>query len=171
MTLDDSRAERIARVRKRITAAAIDILAILVVSGAAWWGLRADLSASVAVVALAYYSISTATLGHGLGSRLLEDRSWRRPEKPALPAEPSLQDTLLERMREVKGLPRAARARDGGRHPGHAHRHDHPHAICALSSPPAPRTRSYLFSLAAGSAIVLKYSIASDGTQSCSSSS
>ena len=54
---------------------------------------------------LGYYSISTAVLGQGLGSRLLEDRSWRRPRKPTLSAEPSLQDTLLERMREVKGLP------------------------------------------------------------------
>lgn len=105
MTLEDGRAERIARVRKRVLATAIDLVAVLTVSGAAWWGLHADLSASVAVVALGYYSISTAVLGQGLGSRLLEDRSWRRPRKPTLSAEPSLQDTLLERMREVKGLP------------------------------------------------------------------
>jgi len=65
-------------------------------------------TASVAVVALGYYSISMAVFGHGLGSRLLENRSWRRPKKPTkkptLSAEPSLQDTLLERMREAKGF-------------------------------------------------------------------
>lgn len=104
MTLEDGRGERIARVRKRVLATAIDLVAVLTVSGAAWWGLHADRSASVAVVALAYYSISTAVLGQGLGSRLLEDRSWRRPKKPAAAAGPSLSDTLLERMREVKGL-------------------------------------------------------------------
>jgi helix-turn-helix protein len=104
MTLDDGRGERIARVRKRITAAAIDLVAVLLLSGVAWWGLHADLWASAAVVAVGYYSISTAALGYSLGSRLLEDRSWRRPKKPTLSAAPSLQDTLLERMREVKGL-------------------------------------------------------------------
>jgi hypothetical protein len=104
MTLDDGRIERLARVRKRVTAAAIDLVAVLVVSGVAWWSLHVDLPVSVAVVALAYYTICTAALGHGLGSRLLEDRSWRRPKKPSVRAEPSLQDTLLERMREVKGL-------------------------------------------------------------------
>jgi transcriptional regulator with XRE-family HTH domain len=104
MTLDDCRLERGARVRKQVTAAAIDLVAVLAVSGVVWWGLHVDLPVSVAVVALGYYTIGTAVLGYGLGSRLLEDRSWRRPKKPSLPAEPSLQDTLLERMREVKGL-------------------------------------------------------------------
>lgn len=104
MTLNEDRVQRMARVRKRITAAAVDLVAVLVVSGAAWWGLHADLPASVAIVALSYYSIGMAVFGHGLGSRLLEDRSWRRPKKPTPPAEPSLQDTLLERMREVRGF-------------------------------------------------------------------
>jgi helix-turn-helix protein len=104
MTLDDGRIERLARVRKRVTAAAIDLVVVLAGSGIVWWSLHVDLPTSVAIVALGYYTIGTAALGYGLGSRLLEDRSWRRPKKPSLPAEPSLQDTLLERMREVKGL-------------------------------------------------------------------
>jgi len=104
MTLDDGRVERLARVRKRVTAAAIDLVAVLLVSGVVWWRLHLDLPVSVAVVAVGYYTIGTAALCYGLGSRLLEDRSWRRPKKPSLPAEPSLQDTLLERMREVKGI-------------------------------------------------------------------
>jgi hypothetical protein len=104
MTLDDGRRERLARVWKRVTAAAIDLVVVLAASGVLWWSLHVDLPVSVAVVALGYYSIGTATLGYGLGSRVLEDRSWRRPKKPSLRAEPSLQDTLLERMREVKGL-------------------------------------------------------------------
>jgi transcriptional regulator with XRE-family HTH domain len=103
MTLDDGRRERLARVRKRITAAAIDLVVVLAVSGVVWWSLHVDLPVSVAVVALGYYTIGTAVLGYGLGSRLLENRSWR-PKKPSSPAEPSLQDMLLERMREVKGL-------------------------------------------------------------------
>ena len=104
MTLDDRRTERVARVRKRVTAAAIDLVVVLVVSGIVWWTLHVDLPVTIAVVALGYYTIGTAVLGYGLASRLLEDRSWRRPAKPSAPAEPSLQDTLLERMREVKGL-------------------------------------------------------------------
>jgi hypothetical protein len=104
MTLDDGRRERLARVRKRVTAAAIDLVVVLAGAGIVWWSLQVDLPVSVAVVALGYYTVGTAALGYGLGSRLLEDRSWRRPKKSSLPAEPSLQDTLLERMREVKGL-------------------------------------------------------------------
>ena len=104
MTFDDGRIERLARVRKRITGAAIDLVAVLVVSTVVWWSLHVDLPVSVAVVALGYYTIGTAALGYGLGLRLLENRSWRRPKKPSLPAVPSLQDTLLERMREVKGI-------------------------------------------------------------------
>jgi len=104
MTLDDGRIERFARVRKRVAAAAIDLVAVLVVAAVVWWRLHVDWPVSVVVVALGYYTLVTAALGYGLGSRLLEDRSWRRPKKPSLPAEPSLQDTLLERMREVKGI-------------------------------------------------------------------
>lgn len=104
MTLDDDRAARIARARKRIVAATIDAAAVLVLSGVAWWGLHVELSASVAFVALGYYSVATAAFGQGLASRLLEDRSWRRPNKPMPSAEAASQDTLLARIREAKGL-------------------------------------------------------------------
>jgi transcriptional regulator with XRE-family HTH domain len=102
MTLADGTPERLARSRKHLLAAALDLGAVVVLSGLAWWLLRADVWASAAVVALGYYSASTATLGRSPASRLLDNRGWRRPAPAPAPAEPA--DTLLSRLREAKGL-------------------------------------------------------------------
>ena len=74
-------------------------------SGAAWWGLHADLSASVAVVALGYYYYRHGRAGTRPRITIAGGSELAPPEETDSAAEPSLQDTLLERMREVKGLP------------------------------------------------------------------
>jgi cytoskeleton protein RodZ len=101
MTLADGPPERLARSRKHLLAAALDMAAVVILSGLAWWLMGADVWASAAVIALGYYSAGTATLGRSPGSRLLESRGWRRPA-PAAVGEPP--DTLLSRLREAKGL-------------------------------------------------------------------
>ena len=97
MTLADTRTERLARARKRMLAAAIDVAVVLVVCGAASWVLQADVRTSGTVVALGYYSIATAALGRSFGSRWLENRRWMRSKRPRLlPASPT---ALLARLR------------------------------------------------------------------------
>jgi transcriptional regulator with XRE-family HTH domain len=103
MTLADGAPERLARVRQHLLAAALDLAAVVALSGLAWWLMRADVWASGAVVALAYYSAGTATLGRSPGSRLLETRGWRR-SRSAPVAAGEQPDTLLTRLREAKGL-------------------------------------------------------------------
>ena len=104
MTLADDTPERRARSRKQLQAAALDLGVVVILSAVAWWFMRADVWASAAIIALGYYSAGTATLGRSLGSRLLENRGWRR-SRPA-PALDSARapDTLLSRLREAKGL-------------------------------------------------------------------
>lgn len=104
LTLAGGWSERVARARTRIAAAAIDLIAVLVLSGAAWWVIAADIWTTGAVVALGYYSIGTMALGRSAGSRILEDRSWRRAGNRATAAATAPQDGLLARLREAKEL-------------------------------------------------------------------
>jgi transcriptional regulator with XRE-family HTH domain len=104
LTLADDRPERLAKLRTQLAAAGIDLAGVLTLSGVGW-SIGADLGPSTAVAAIGYYSIGTAVLGRSFGSRCLEDRSWRRPTKPAsTPMPADAPDTLLARMREAKGL-------------------------------------------------------------------
>ena len=111
MTLDVSAAERFAKARTRLAAAAIDIAAVCVVSAAAWWVLQAGVWICGSVVAVAYYSIGTAVLGRSVGSLCLEERRWRRPVSPSSP--PAVTEPLFAQLREIysraassdKGLP------------------------------------------------------------------
>src|SRR5688572_3593666 len=59
LTLDEDAVARLARARKRMAAAVIDIVVVLTLSGAAWWTMNADIWASGALVTLSYYSIGT----------------------------------------------------------------------------------------------------------------
>ena len=103
MTLADDAPERLARTRRHLTAAALDLIAVVSLSVLAWWLMHADVWASGAIIALGYYSAGTAALGRSPGSRLLDSRGWRRPRAAsASPTEPG--DTLLSRLREAKGL-------------------------------------------------------------------
>ena len=104
MTLAEGRPERFARARARLAAAALDLIVVLGLSGVAWWTLPADIWVSGGVIALAYYSIGTAALGRSPGTRLLEDQGWRRTVTTPPPAASDPQDTLVSRLREVKGL-------------------------------------------------------------------
>jgi hypothetical protein len=104
LTLAEGRSARFARARTHIAAATIDLIAVLGLSGAAWWLVGGDIWASGAVVALGYYSIGTAALGRSAGSRMLEDHSWRRAGKTATAAAAAPQDGLLARLREAKEL-------------------------------------------------------------------
>ena len=105
MTLDDGRPERLARVRKRVTAA----------------GDRPGCRLLVVWSRVVESARRPAGKRRGRRARLLHHRHGRARTRPriaiaggselappeetdSLPAEPSLQDTLLERMREVKGL-------------------------------------------------------------------
>jgi transcriptional regulator with XRE-family HTH domain len=103
MTLADGAPERLARSRRHLLAAALDLAAVVALSGLAWWLMRGDVWASGAIVALAYYSAGTATLGRSPGSRLIDGRGWRR-SRPAPVAAAEQPDTLLTRLREAKGL-------------------------------------------------------------------
>jgi hypothetical protein len=103
MTLAAEPAEKFDRARKRIAAASIDLGVVLVASGAAWWAMGADVWISATVVALAYYSFGTASLGGSVGSRCLENNNWRRRKGSAsAPASPY---RLFAQLREMKGLP------------------------------------------------------------------
>jgi transcriptional regulator with XRE-family HTH domain len=103
LTLAAEPAETFDKARKRIAAAAIDLGVVLILSGAAWWTLRTDVWMSATVVALAYYSLGTAALGSTVGSRCLENTSWRRTKGSA--SEPAPSGTLFAQLREIKGLP------------------------------------------------------------------
>jgi hypothetical protein len=103
MTLAVDPAEKFDKARKRIAAATIDLGVVFIASGAAWWGIQADVWMSATFVALAYYSLGTAALGGSVGARCLENSSWRRrKESASASASP---DTLLAQLREIKGLP------------------------------------------------------------------
>jgi transcriptional regulator with XRE-family HTH domain len=103
LTLAPEPAETFDKARKRIAAAAIDLGVVLIVSGAAWWAMGADVWISATSVALAYYSLGTAALGSSVGTRCLENSSWRRTKGSAsTPASPG---TLFAQLRELKGLP------------------------------------------------------------------
>jgi hypothetical protein len=86
-----------------MTAAAIDLGVVLIASVAAWWTIGAHFATGAAAVALVYYSLGTAALGSSVGSRCLEDSSWRRTKGSA--AASSAPDTLFAQLREIKGLP------------------------------------------------------------------
>jgi transcriptional regulator with XRE-family HTH domain len=103
MTLAMEPAEKFHQARRRIAAATIDLGVVLIASGAAWWAMRADVWMIATSVALAYYSLGTAALGRSVGSRCLEDRSWRRRKGSASAA--ASPDTLFAQLREIKGLP------------------------------------------------------------------
>jgi transcriptional regulator with XRE-family HTH domain len=103
MTLAPGPSERFERTRKRMTATAIDLGVVLIVSAAAWWTTGADLWMGAAVVALAYYSVGTAALGGTVGCRCLEDTSWRRTK--GSPSSSATSDALFAQLREIKGLP------------------------------------------------------------------
>jgi transcriptional regulator with XRE-family HTH domain len=105
LTLAGGRTERLEKARNHVTAATIDLAVVLSLSTLAWWLIQADLWATGALVSLAYYSLGTAAIGSSPGMRILEDRSWRRPGKSGSYADPVVQDILLSRMREAKGLP------------------------------------------------------------------
>jgi hypothetical protein len=83
LTLDEDAVARLARARKRMAAAVIDIVVVLTLSGAAWWTMNADIWASGALVTLSYYSIGTVIFGHSLGSRAFENNSWRHRKTSA----------------------------------------------------------------------------------------
>ena len=104
MTLAEAAPDRVARTRKHLLAAALDLGVVLSLSALAWWFMRADVWASGAIVALGYYSAGTATLGQSPGSRLLEDRGWRRSRPAPASAAARPTDSLLSRLRETKGL-------------------------------------------------------------------
>jgi transcriptional regulator with XRE-family HTH domain len=105
LTLAEGTTERLEKARNHVTAATIDLALVLSLTALAWWLIHADLWATGALVSLAYYSLGTAAIGSSPGMRILEDRSWRRAGKSGSHADPVLQDTLLSRMREAKGLP------------------------------------------------------------------
>lgn len=73
----DDPGERIARVSKRLTAAAVDATAVAVVSGATTLLLHADFWMTGALVALTYYSISSVVFGRGFGVHWLDPRRVR----------------------------------------------------------------------------------------------
>ena len=103
MTLAAEPSEKFDKTRKRIAAAAIDLGVVLVASASAWWTFGADVWVSATVVALAYYSLGTAALGGSVGSRCLENSSWRRTKgSTSASAAP---DSLFAQLREIKGLP------------------------------------------------------------------
>ena len=103
MTLASEPAETFDRTRKRTGAAAIDLGVVLIASAGAWWTIGADFWTGAAVVALVYYSLGTAALGSSLGSRCLENSSWRRTN--GTPSPSAAPDTLFAQLREIKGLP------------------------------------------------------------------
>jgi transcriptional regulator with XRE-family HTH domain len=103
LTLAAEPAEKFDKTRKRMAAAAIDLGVVLIASAAAWGTIGADIWVGATVVALAYYSLGTAALGGSVGSRCLENSSWRRTKGPA--SAPAAPGTLFARLREIKGLP------------------------------------------------------------------
>lgn len=102
MTLDEDSAARFARARKRGPAALIDIVVVLIVSGAAWWTMKADIWASGALVALSYYSIGTVIFGHSLGSRVFENSSWRK--RKTSPSTSAVSDSWLVPLRRLASV-------------------------------------------------------------------
>jgi transcriptional regulator with XRE-family HTH domain len=81
LTLATSGDEGATRAARRLRAAAIDALIILIVSCAAAWSMQKALGATAAIIAVAYYSMATISGGLTVGSRWMRDRSplrWKR---------------------------------------------------------------------------------------------
>lgn len=93
LTLADGRSDRAARVRTRIVAAAIDAAIVIGASLAVALALHTDPGASMAGVALAYYSMATVSLGRGVGARWIADRRVARWKRGA-PAPPRSQSSV-----------------------------------------------------------------------------
>ena len=121
LTLGTDRTERVAKVGRHVAAAAVDAGVVFVVSAAAVLWISADFWASVASIALIYYSIGTASVGCSFGTQLLIHRRSTRWKKAA--STPPAQDSLLDRVRRLRELsmPRpGATARDMARVPWNA---------------------------------------------------
>ena len=104
--LDEDEANWFTKARTRLAAVMIDLIVVLIVSGAAWWVLQTDVWASATIVAACYYSLGTATMGCSLGSRCLDNRSWRRSRQSASPAERP--GSLFARLRQIQDLSKSA---------------------------------------------------------------
>jgi transcriptional regulator with XRE-family HTH domain len=110
LTLAEDAVQPFAETRTRLRAAALDLAIVLVVSSAAWSAMQAWSPIEFGVlacglsVAIAYHSIGTVVFGRSIGSRLLEDRSWRRSAAGAVPAGQTAVDTLFDQLRGIKGL-------------------------------------------------------------------
>jgi hypothetical protein len=99
MTLEVTATDRLARLRKRAAAAAIDLVTVLVLAVGAWWMLRTDPGMTAATVAVAYYAAGTTALGRSAGSRWIEGRPWRPARATPAPPEPA--DPLFAQWREI----------------------------------------------------------------------
>lgn len=118
MTLVEGPVERMAKTRRRVAAATIDTGVMLAVWVPAWWLINADFWTSATVIAVGYYTLGTMTLGRSFGSRWLDSTGWRKAEKTiGREPVPESPDTLLARLRSMKGLPEAADASTTGELP------------------------------------------------------
>jgi len=109
MTLAEGQAEAVAKVRKRIIAAAIDAGIVCLLWAVAVWVTQAGIQAMAVTVTFGYYSIATMALGRSVGCQWLENRHWKRAMRMRpLSASP---DTLRGRLDSIKGL---ADPPDGG---------------------------------------------------------
>lgn len=118
MTLVEGPVERMVKTRRRVAAATIDTGVMLALWMSAWWLINADIWASATVIAVGYYTLGTMTLGRSFGSRWLDRNGWRRTsgrtDRGAVTESP---DTLLGRLRGMKGLPEIADAPTTGELP------------------------------------------------------
>jgi hypothetical protein len=103
MTLAEGQAETIAKVQKRIVAAAIDAGIVCVLCAVAVWVTQAGIQAMAVTVALGYYSIATVALGRSVGCHWLENRHWKGAARMRPPS--ASPDTLRGRLDSIKGLP------------------------------------------------------------------
>jgi cytoskeletal protein RodZ len=83
MTLADGPPERLARSRKHLLAAALDMAAVVILSGLAWWPMRADGWASAAVIPRS--APRSPQVFSGIPSMVLSLRSLRRVRQRCVP--------------------------------------------------------------------------------------
>jgi transcriptional regulator with XRE-family HTH domain len=117
LTLVDDRADRFAQAGRRISAATLDAALVTMLSGTAALLIRADFLGTVAIVALGYYSLATAVLGHTFGARWVVHRGGKRWRKTAPSASRHGFRERIHRLRDLSAALRSSMARDSVRMP------------------------------------------------------
>jgi hypothetical protein len=93
---------------------------VLMLSAAAALLLSADFWVSIAVVAVGYYSIATAALGHTFGAHWMVQRGWNRWRKATASAGRLPFRERIRRLCDLSAAVSRSTARDIARVPWHA---------------------------------------------------